>query len=169
MDAWPGPVEGVALARLTAAYHVSAARRWRPPAPTASTLPRRLCRPRRPPLVLQLVSPTRARTHALPSVATLLLTTCTVGLLAKPAEPCCYLVLVVTLGAKRCGAVRSGAKRRCDARQERFLEHDGAHELHPFIQSIKPPASVSIQRPDTASPSDNGHITAGYAGHTLQP
>ena len=168
MDAWPGPVEGVALARLTAAYHVSAARRWRPPAPTASTLPRRLCRPRRPPLVLQLVSPTRARTHALPSVATLLLTTCTVGLLAKPAEPCCYLVLVVTLGAKRCGAVRSGAKRRCDAEARKVFGTRWDARAPPFY-SVNKPASVSIQRPDTASPSDNGHITAGYAGHTLQP
>ena len=95
---------------------------------------------------------------------------CTVGLLAKPAEPCCYLGLVVTLGAKRGGAGRSEAERGDAAsRQERFLEHRGARALHPFIQSIKPPASVSIQRPDTASPSDNGHITAGYAGHTLQP
>jgi len=84
---------------------------------------------------------------------------CTVGLLAKLAEPC-YLGLVVTLGAKRGGAT---------SRQERFLERRKLVQLPPFIQSIKPPASVSIQRPDTASPSDNGHITAGYAGHTLQP
>ena len=36
---------------------------------------------------------------------------CTVGLLAKHAEPC-YLGLVVTLGAKRCEAGRSDVEAR---------------------------------------------------------
>ena len=88
---------------------------------------------------------------------------CTVGLLAKLAEPC-YLGLVVTLGARRCEAGRS------DVEARKVFGTQEARAASPFyrIQSIKPPVSVSIQRPDTASPSDNGHITAGYAGHTLQ-